>query len=103
VHHTIEDVARQELLEELGGTCREVEPLGSFDMTNGSAAHRVHIFIATGVTIETPPQRQHFEEIGDIQPFSYSAVRALIAHNEIKDGDSTLALLLALQARTSAP
>ncbi len=103
MHHTVEDVARQELLEELGGTCRQLEPLGSFDMTNGSAAHRVHIFLAAGVTIETAPQRQHFEEIGVMQSFSHDAVRALISRNEIKDGDSTLALLLALQARVSAP
>jgi ADP-ribose pyrophosphatase len=95
----IEEVAREELLEEVGGVCTQLEPLGTFDLTNGSAAHKAHIFIAHGVTLEAAPQRHAFEDIGEVKSFSHSAVRTLIARNEINDGDSALALLLALQAR----
>jgi ADP-ribose pyrophosphatase len=88
-------VAIQELDEELGAVCESLEPLGTFGLTNGSANHKAHFFLARNAKIGTSPHLDHLEEIGEVREFSRNQVLDSIWNGTLHDGDSVLALLLA--------
>lgn len=63
-------MATQEPNEEPGAISESLESLGTFDLTNGSANHRAHFFLARNVEIATSSYPDHLEEIREIREFS---------------------------------
>ena len=88
---TSEEVARRELLEEVGGTATELFHVGRFYTSNGISNEVAYVYLATGV------------ELGDAQPEPTELMEVcLVPADEalnmarsgaISDGPSALALL----------
>ena len=91
----VSTVAIQELREELGAVCGRIEHLGTFRLTNGSANHQAHFFLARNVEISSRPRLDDLEEIDEVREFSRAEVLEAIWSGTIHDGDAVLALLLA--------
>ena len=89
---SLEDAARAELLEEVGGTAEKIDYVGQFYTMNGIGDEVAHIFLAEGVTIG---QTNHEPtEIIEIRPTLINEALRMAQANEISDGPSALALLL---------
>lgn len=92
-----ERVALDELAEEVGGTCASIAPLGTFAMANGFARCAAHFFVARGVELDGSPAREPGEHIAETVCFGPDEVLGMIGDGRLNDGDSALALLLALR------
>lgn len=90
---TLEEAARAELLEEVGGTAVSLQKIGQFYTANGICNEVGHYFLATGVTLGNP----HHEstEVMDIHLIPIAEALRMAHAGEISDGTSTLALLYA--------
>lgn len=90
---TIEETARAELREEIGGTTNQLEYGGKFYVANGFCDEVGHYFIAKNVvmgeTAHEPAEsiQVHTKPITD--------VLRMVRNHEITDGQSALVLLLA--------
>lgn len=86
-----EEVARQELLEEVGGIAAELRPIGQFYTSNGISDEVAYVYLATGVELgeacREPTERMELRLV----PVD-EAVR-MAREGEISDGPSALALL----------
>jgi ADP-ribose pyrophosphatase len=86
-----EEVARQELLEEAGGTATELRPIGQFYTSNGISDEVAYVYLATGVelgeTHREPTERMELRLVP-----VHEALR-MAREGEISDGPSALALL----------
>jgi ADP-ribose pyrophosphatase len=89
---SLEDGARAELREEIGGVAQALDYVGWFYSLNGIANEVCHVFVASGVVLGTP-EREPFEAI-EPRPFELDDALALARRGEIRDGPSALALLL---------
>jgi ADP-ribose pyrophosphatase len=89
---SLEETARAELLEEVGGTAERWEYFGRFYTMNGIGDELAHIFLATGVQLGRPQHES--TEIMEICPKPIAEVLRMAQANEISDGPSALALLL---------
>jgi ADP-ribose pyrophosphatase len=89
----LEEVAREELHEEVGATCDQLIHVTTTYTLNAISDEVMHIFLALGVDLSEKPQPEKTELI-EAHPLPASeAVR--MAHNgEIKDGMSALTILL---------
>jgi ADP-ribose pyrophosphatase len=86
-----EDVARQELLEEIGGTAADLSPVGRFYTTNGISNEVAYVYLATGVELgETQREATELMELRLVP--AEEAVR-MAREGEISDGPSALALM----------
>ena len=87
-----EESAREELLEEVGGTAVTLEKVSQFYTMNGIGNEIAHVFLATGVTLGPP----HHEpaEVMELQLTPISEALRMARSNEVSDGPSALALLL---------
>lgn len=94
---TPDEIAREELQEEAGATCRMLEPLGTFYLANGFARCRAHVFCALGVERCATLTVQPFEQIGEVAAFSRAEVEGMLDRGELSDADSAFAVLLALR------
>jgi 8-oxo-dGTP pyrophosphatase MutT (NUDIX family) len=83
--------AQRELREETGHRAATLELLGYFHPSNGSSNQKFIFFIARGV--EQISAIQDTNEVDDARWFPESAVRAMLARNEILDGMSVTGLL----------
>ncbi len=93
--------ALRELAEEVGGTCRDIRPLGRFFASTGSSDERVHMFLATGVTRgEAAPDPGEL-----IEPCELPVREAVaaVADGRIADGPTALAVTLAHHLGLLAP
>jgi len=90
---SLEDAARTELLEEIGGTVATLDYVASFYTMNGIGNEEAHIFFAAGVKLNSSPQHES-TEVMDIRPIPIKEVLRMAQANEISDGPSALALLL---------
>jgi 8-oxo-dGTP pyrophosphatase MutT (NUDIX family) len=95
--------ALRELREEAGITCSALYGLGSFYLGNGYANHLAHFFAASDAKITLEPKREPFEQIDAVSSFSITEVEDLIRMGTMNDGDSALAILLALQWLRAEP
>lgn len=89
---SVEQAARVELREEVGGTGGTFSYLGRFYLANGICNEVGHIFLATGVTVgET-----HHEaaEVMHVHQLPVDRALTMARAGEITDGPSALALLL---------
>jgi ADP-ribose pyrophosphatase len=91
-----EATALCELAEEAGVTCRGLEKIGEFFLGNGFSNHLAHFYLATGAEASVKAHRDEFEEIAEVASFPIGDIARLILEGAITDGDSALALLLAL-------
>ena len=90
-----ETAAHRELLEEIGGVASRLDHLGTYFLASGFANYPA-CYLATGVQESCDPTPGAFEQIVDIHKWSVPEVHKLLENGEITDGDSVLALLLAL-------
>ena len=91
---TLEETARAELLEEVGGQTSHLEFVGKFATMPGTGTEEAHVFIARDVVLGVPrlePSEKMERHIVSIQRAMHMAL-----HNEMADGLSSLALLLSL-------
>lgn len=89
---TIEEAAREELQEEVGGEAPALEYIGRFFLANGICDEVGHIFLATGVSIGAP----HHEpaEVMSVHMKTIAEALRMALAGEITDGPTALALLL---------
>ena len=89
---TLEEAARAELHEEIGGTAQELTYINSFYAANGICNEVGHIFLATGVTLGQPDPEA--TEVIEIYPVPIPQALHLARTLQISDGPSALALLI---------
>lgn len=83
--------ARRELLEETGATAEKIEHLVSVFTTPGFTDERIHVFLATGVTVGEPNlERDEFIEVKGVP---LSVALAKIRDGEILDAKTVVALM----------
>jgi ADP-ribose pyrophosphatase len=91
-----EIVARIELQEEIGAKPTRLIHLNSYFMSNGFANMQNHIFLATVTKIQPDQMILNDEAIDQIKSYPIETVRKMIREGIIADGDSALAILVAL-------
>jgi ADP-ribose pyrophosphatase len=86
-----EEMARRELLEEVGGQPAAVHYVGRFYTSNGISSEIAYVYLATGVELG----EAHHEPTEDLEVLLMPAQEALrmARSGEISDGPSALALL----------
>lgn len=94
---SIEEVAREELQEEIGGYCKTLTPLGTYLVSNGIAKIKQHIFVARDVEIRKSAPEVG-EEIGEIKKVSIQEAEDLVCDGTINDAESAFAITLAIKA-----
>jgi ADP-ribose pyrophosphatase len=89
------DAARRELLEEVGGHCRELVPLGSYFALPAAAGSRHHAFVALDVELgEASREPTELIELVLLDP---DEAFARARDGRIDDAQSALPLLMAEQ------
>lgn len=88
---SLEEAARAELREEVGGTAGGLDYLGRFYAANGICSEVSHLFLATGVRLgETAHEAA---EVMTVHRMPAVEVLRMARNGEITDGPSALALL----------
>jgi len=87
-----EEMARRELLEEVGGEAEQLRFVARFYTMNGIGSEVAQVYLATGVRLGTP-QREAME-IMEVRLFPPKEALEMARRGEINDGPSALALLL---------
>lgn len=77
-----EDTARAEIQEEIGGTVRQVIPLGFLYGTSNLSANGAHLFLAE---LESTGEPQLGEGIASVEPFTVAEFEDLLLRGEILD------------------
>lgn len=93
---SLEEVAREELLEEIGCVAGELVRLGEFWMANGFARNRSVFFAALDATVQDAPSPELTEQLSPPEVVSKHAALEMIRTGEFNDGDSAFAVMLAL-------
>ena len=88
---TPEEVARRELLEEVGGTASELRYIGQFYTSNGISNEVAYVYLATGV--ELGETHREPTELMEIRLVPVEEALRMAREGEITDGPSALALL----------
>lgn len=89
---TLEEAAREELREEIGGREANLDYIGQVYTANGICNEIGHIFLATGVVLGETAREP--AEIIEIHMKSTAEVINMAQTNQISDGISALAILL---------
>jgi ADP-ribose pyrophosphatase len=100
---TPEEVARRELLEEVGGEAADLRYVGQFYTSNGISNEVAYVYLATGVKLGEA-QREPTELI-EVRLVPVEEALRMAREGEITDGPSALALLWCeplLRPRTSS-
>ena len=92
----MEDVARKELKEEIGGTCRDLRHVGGFYSSPGVSTEECHVFLATGVEMNQAPEREPTETV-ETTPMSIAEAYDAARQGRVTTGPSALALFLCEQ------
>jgi ADP-ribose pyrophosphatase len=88
---TLEEVARRELSEEIGGTAADLRCIGQFYTSNGVSNEVAHVYLATGV--ELGEAHREPTELMEIRLVPVKDALHMAREGEITDGPSALALL----------
>lgn len=83
--------ARRELREETGAIAAHLEHLTTILTTPGFTDERIHLFLATGLTVEETAHQA--DEVIDVRPRPMSEVLRMIRDGELTDAKSIVALL----------
>ncbi len=94
---TPEACARAELLEETGYTGETFESIGRLFLGNGFARCETHVFLVRGVAPVQSPDREPGETIDSLSLVELDEAANLVTSPQ-QDGDSALAVLLALRS-----
>jgi len=86
-----EKVARQELLEEIGGTAAELRHIGQFYTSNGISNEIAYVYLAIGVELGEACREP--TELMEIRLVPIEEAMRMAREGEITDGPSALALL----------
>ena len=86
-----EEVARRELLEEVGGKAAELSYVGEFYTSNGISNEVAYVYLATGVEIGRA-YREATERM-EVRLVPIEEALRMAREGEISDGPSALALL----------
>jgi len=89
---TPEEAAREELLEEVGGTAGRLAYVGRSYLANGICNEVGHIFWAEAVSLGTPAHEA--AEVIEVHLLAASEVLRMARAGEISDGPSALAVLM---------
>ncbi len=87
------ECATRELLEETGCTAERVEPLIAIYTTPGFTDEKIHLFMATGLTMGE--SQLEADEFIEVVTFPLSEVLQMIERGEIVDGKTLVAILFA--------
>lgn len=89
---SLEETAREELLEEVGGTAAMLEYIAPYYLANGICNEVGHFFLATGVVLGEP----HHEaaEVIEVHLKPIDEVLKMARTHQITDGPTALGLLL---------
>jgi ADP-ribose pyrophosphatase len=90
---SFEELARRELREEIGATCRELVYVAWYYGAPSASDTICHVMLAQGTRLTNPPEREETEFI-EIYPRPIADVLSMARSGEIRDGRSALALLL---------
>jgi ADP-ribose pyrophosphatase len=90
---TAEEVARNELREEIGGTAQKIEFFANFHTCSSISNEQAHIFIATGVELGAVAHEP--TELLEVHPLPFEEVITMARTNQIHDARSALAILIA--------
>ncbi len=90
---SLEDLARRELVEEIGAVCDELEYVTWFYGAVSASDAVCHVFLARGVRLDRSPEREPTEFI-EIHAMPVNEALSLARSGEMRDGRSALALLL---------
>jgi ADP-ribose pyrophosphatase len=85
--------AGRELREEIGMAADELRELGQFYMAAGYSSEYMYIYLATG--LHPSPLEQDEDEFLQVQAIPVKQVYAMVHANQIHDGKTLAALLLA--------
>ncbi len=88
---TLEEAALEELHEEVGGRCQNLEHIGQFYTANGICNEVGHFFLATGVTLGAPAHEP--AEVIEIHCKPIPDVLQMAQEGKISDAPSALVLL----------
>ncbi|MFN8534561.1 MAG: NUDIX hydrolase [Dehalococcoidia bacterium] len=91
---TVEETARRELLEEVGGLAARLTPLGSFFSAAAHLRLECHAFLASGVELAHPAEREA-TELMEVRDLSANEAFALARQGGDVEAQSALALLMA--------
>jgi ADP-ribose pyrophosphatase len=83
--------AERELLEEAGARAEHVEYLTTIYTTPGFTDERIHLYLATGLSVGEP--KHEADEFIELEPQRMSRVMEMIRDGEIADAKSIVALL----------
>ena len=86
-----ESAARRELLEEIGGTARDLRRIGQIYTSNGISDEISYVSLATGV--ELGETRREPTELMEMRLVPIEEAMRMARQGEISDGPSALALL----------
>jgi ADP-ribose pyrophosphatase len=86
-----EEIARRELLEEVGGTASELRYVGQFYTSNGISNEVAYVYLASGV--ELVEAHREPTELMEIRLVPVNEALRMARQREITDGPSALALL----------
>ena len=89
---TLEQAAKAELQEEVGGEAKNIEFITKFYFSNGMSNEEAQLFLATGVSIGEH-DREEFEII-ESHEVSIDDALIMAKNGQIKDAPSALAILL---------
>lgn len=87
------DCATRELLEETGCTAARVEPLITIYTTPGFTDEKIHLFMATGLTMGE--SNREVDEFIEVVTLRLSEVLEKIERGEVIDGKTLVAILFA--------
>jgi len=92
-----EEVAAEELRQEIGAAFETLESLGHYFLSNGIAKLEGHFFLARNVSIRQTLSLEPTEVIGRVEHKSIAEVQNMLTEGKFRDGDSAFGLLLALR------
>lgn len=85
------ECARRELREEVGAEAAELDYLTTIYTTPGFTDERIHIFLATGLTVGAT--HHEADEFIEVKALPLSRILEMIRDSELVDGKSVAALL----------
>lgn len=92
------EMARQELLEEIGGVAESLRHVAWFYTMNGIGDEVAHVFLATGVELGEPDREPG--EVMEMRLVSVQNALEMARSGQMTDGPSALSLLLCAEYLT---
>jgi ADP-ribose pyrophosphatase len=90
---SLEEVARKELEEEIGATCKRMEYVDFIYPSSSITDEKCHVFLATGVELSQEPRRERTEHI-ELHPVPVAEALAAARTGRMKTAPAALAVLL---------